>query len=306
MSSYVDDEIIRQQNEIIRQQNETTRQQNEKIRQQNEISRLQNEQERIEYYNQRTQELNSINEELQAKTEELNSVKIQLQTNTQEISSINTQIQNLFQSVSNGKSLIASAITDKGVTTSENDTFETMAENILLINTNSVDVDINTEGLLLYVNASKKMPINNTTWKSLIGSRAINLHNTTEAYFITKSDGSGYIDNVGKLYGTLEENLNLGTSMTLVMKINNNSINGWTELFATGMGDNAIRLTYGNNNNPILFAHDDVQNEYIKLSINQWYEVAVVLFSNKIDYYLNGNLVGTSTVDSTASTDVLY
>ena len=219
---------------------------------------------------------------------------------------INGAINELFQSVSNGKSLIASAITDKGVMTSENDTFETMAENILLINTNSVDVDINTEGLLLYVNASKKMPINNTTWKSLIGSRAINLHNTTEAYFITKSDGSGYIDNVGKLYGTLEENLNLGTSMTLVMKINNNSINGWTELFATGMGDSAISLTYGNNNNPILFAHDDVQNEYIKLTINQWYEVAVVLFSNKIDYYLNGNLVGTSTLNSTASTDGLY
>ena len=64
MSSYYEDEVIRQQNEIIRQQNETTRQQNEKIRQQNEISRLQNEQERIEYYNQRKEEINSINEQL--------------------------------------------------------------------------------------------------------------------------------------------------------------------------------------------------------------------------------------------------
>ena len=135
MSSYVDDEIIRQQNEIIRQQNETTRQQNEKIRQQNEISRLQNEQERIEYYNQRTQELNSINEELQAKTEELNSVKIQLQTNTQELNSINGQLQELFQSVSNGKSLIASAIADMGVSTLATDTFEVMANNIRNITT---------------------------------------------------------------------------------------------------------------------------------------------------------------------------
>ena len=149
MSSYVDDEIIRQQNEIIRQQNETTRQQNEKIRQQNEISRLQNEQERIEYYNQRTQELNSINEQLQAKTEELNSVKIQLQTNTQEVNSINEelqakteelnsingQLQELFQSVSNGKSLIASAIADMGVSTLATDTFEVMANNIRNITT---------------------------------------------------------------------------------------------------------------------------------------------------------------------------
>ena len=35
-----------------------------------------------------------------------------------------------FQSVSNGKTLIASAITDKGVTTSNTDTFQTMANNI--------------------------------------------------------------------------------------------------------------------------------------------------------------------------------
>ena len=39
----------------------------------------------------------------------------------------------LFQSVSNGKSLIASAITDKGVATSNTDTFETMSNNIKLI-----------------------------------------------------------------------------------------------------------------------------------------------------------------------------
>ena len=40
-----------------------------------------------------------------------------------------------FQSVSNGKTLIASAITDKGVSTSNNDTFQTMANNIKSIST---------------------------------------------------------------------------------------------------------------------------------------------------------------------------
>lgn len=39
-------------------------------------------------------------------------------------------IDQLFQSVSNGKSQIASAITDKGVSTSASDSFATMAENI--------------------------------------------------------------------------------------------------------------------------------------------------------------------------------
>lgn len=39
-------------------------------------------------------------------------------------------IDEVFQSVSNGKSLIASAITDKGVDTLATDTFQTMADNI--------------------------------------------------------------------------------------------------------------------------------------------------------------------------------
>lgn len=44
-------------------------------------------------------------------------------------------IDQLFTSVSNGKSLIASAITDKGVSTSANDTFQQMATNISNIQT---------------------------------------------------------------------------------------------------------------------------------------------------------------------------
>ena len=39
-------------------------------------------------------------------------------------------ITELFQNVSNGKQLIATAITDKGVTTSSDSTFQTMATNI--------------------------------------------------------------------------------------------------------------------------------------------------------------------------------
>ena len=44
-------------------------------------------------------------------------------------------IDQLFTSVSNGKQQIASAITDKGVSTSANDSFATMAENIGKIST---------------------------------------------------------------------------------------------------------------------------------------------------------------------------
>ena len=53
----------------------------------------------------------------------------------------------LFQSVSNGKTLIASAITDKGVTTSNTDTFEVMAANI-----NKITTSISSDTLVLNYN----------------------------------------------------------------------------------------------------------------------------------------------------------
>lgn len=49
------------------------------------------------------------------------------------ISTLNGNVNNLFQSVSNGKSVIAEAITDKGVATSASDSYSTMASNIRAI-----------------------------------------------------------------------------------------------------------------------------------------------------------------------------
>ena len=43
---------------------------------------------------------------------------------------VEAKLNEVFQSVSNGKSLIASAITDKGITTAADATFQTMADNI--------------------------------------------------------------------------------------------------------------------------------------------------------------------------------
>ena len=47
-----------------------------------------------------------------------------------QITGLNTELSSLKSSVSNGKSLIASAITDKGISTASNATFQTMASNI--------------------------------------------------------------------------------------------------------------------------------------------------------------------------------
>ena len=52
------------------------------------------------------------------------------------ISQLETQVRDLFQSVSDGKTLVANAITGKGVSTSTTATFATMASNISKINTN--------------------------------------------------------------------------------------------------------------------------------------------------------------------------
>ena len=67
----------------------------------------------------------------------VNDVNSNFQNVENSISSLNGTVNNLFQSVSNGKSQIAGAITDKGVSTSANDSFSTMANNIRAISTSS-------------------------------------------------------------------------------------------------------------------------------------------------------------------------
>ena len=54
---------------------------------------------------------------------------------TNSIKTLNGTVNDLFQSVSSGKSKIAGAITDKGVPTSANDSYDTMASNIRAIST---------------------------------------------------------------------------------------------------------------------------------------------------------------------------
>lgn len=53
---------------------------------------------------------------------------------------VQTAIDQLFTSVSNGKNKIASAITDKGISTSSNDSFDVMAGNIGKIVTSTIGV----------------------------------------------------------------------------------------------------------------------------------------------------------------------
>ena len=60
--------------------------------------------------------------------------KTELDKTNAKLVQLETQVDDLFQSVSDGKTLVANAITDKGVSTATNATFATMATNIGKIN----------------------------------------------------------------------------------------------------------------------------------------------------------------------------
>lgn len=81
---------------------------------------------------------------------------------------VNKKFKELFQSVSNGKSLIASAITDKGVNTQEDATFSQMATNIRAIQTGGTGITPSgtktitsngTHDVTSYANADVNVPI---------------------------------------------------------------------------------------------------------------------------------------------------
>ena len=118
---------------------------------------------------------------------------------------IYTAINNLKTSVSEGKSLIASAITDKGVSTASSATFQTMANNIRSINQYTP--------VLLYTNLNVSAGIQNNASITLsnVNFNAFLIefkYTTIQAYF---NDGSpcGDKDNSAIIYYTKTQ-LNTG------------------------------------------------------------------------------------------------
>lgn len=77
-----------------------------------------------------TQKINEMDETIQSLNVEVDSELSTTSTNPVQNKVITQKLNEVFQSVSSGKSLIASAITDKGVITRSDATFETMADNI--------------------------------------------------------------------------------------------------------------------------------------------------------------------------------
>lgn len=128
------EEMKRIANENVRVDAEEQRINNEAIRQSNETKRQSNESTRMSRFN----EMEAIVAEWDGK----------MQTFEEEYTA---EMQQLFQSVSNGKSLIASAITDRGINTASDATFATMADNInLLTSTGGFIDDTESNNIFMY------------------------------------------------------------------------------------------------------------------------------------------------------------
>lgn len=95
------------------------------------------------------------------------------------IGSLNNTTKELFQSVSNGKSVVAEAITDKGIVTSATDTFTTMAGNIRNISTGGGSIDPN------FVNTSDATA---TASDILVGKMAYGQGNKIYGTLITRTE----------------------------------------------------------------------------------------------------------------------
>jgi hypothetical protein len=131
---------------------------------------------------------------------------------------IDTKYNELFQSVSNGKSLVASAITDKGITTDATATFATMASNIDNISTGvetydatAIETDV-LSGKTYYKDNVKKTG----TMPNYISKEIGGMYNTSSSTYtdigvydhynggnyleiITRPTSNGYVDSSTKL-----------------------------------------------------------------------------------------------------------
>ena len=79
-----------------------------------------------------------LNRQMNEYRTEINTFKSNMENDMKvKYDKVNTRLDEVFQSVSKGKGLVASAITDKGVSTDANASFSDMAANILLIDAGS-------------------------------------------------------------------------------------------------------------------------------------------------------------------------
>lgn len=100
---------------------------------------------------------------------------------------VQSAITELFTSVSEGKSLLAGAITDKGVSTSADDTFQQMAENVAAIESGgiftSVEINLSGDGTAQVYDCEQKQWISlSSSYVSVKTSNFLILHKGSDSF----------------------------------------------------------------------------------------------------------------------------
>ena len=182
-------------------------------------------------------------------------------------------INEVFQDVDNGKTLIASAITDKGVATSNNDTFQVMADNISKINSVITDVNINSYNIL------------KNNWK----------------FKLLSNEGTdiSYTDEISQSYDdSTFENISVPHDWAIYKEFNSASPGGFESGYLDG-GDGVYRIkldTVSLNGQKVFLYFDGVFMEsevYINgnlIGLNKWYNPFYFDITNSLNFDGNDTL----------------
>ena len=182
-------------------------------------------------------------------------------------------INEVFQDVDNGKTLIASAITDKGIATSNNDTFQVMADNISKINSVITDVNINSYNILKD-NWKFKLLSNNGTDRS-------------------------YTDEISQSYDdSTFENISVPHDWAIYKEFNSSSPGSYEGGYLDG-GDGVYRIkldTTSLNGQKVFLYFDGIFMEsevYINgnlIGLNKWYNPFYFDITNSLNFDGNDTL----------------
>ena len=177
------------------------------------------------------------------------------------------------QEMANGKTLIASAITDKGIATSNNDTFQTMADNISKINSVITDVNINSCNVL------------KDNWKFKLLSNG--------------GTNTSYIDEISQNYDdSTFENISVPHDWAIYKEFNSASFGGYESGYLDG-GDGIYRIkldTTSLNGQKVFLYFDGIFMEsevYINgnlIGLNKWYNPFYFDITNSLNFDENDTL----------------
>ena len=182
-------------------------------------------------------------------------------------------INEVFQDVDNGKTLIASAITDKGIITSNNDTFQVMADNISKINSVITDANINSYNIL------------KDNWKFKLLSNG--------------GTNTSYTDEVSQNYDdSTFENISVPHDWAIYKEFNSASLGGYESGYLDG-GDGVYRIkldTTSLNGQKVFLYFDGIFMEsevYINgnlIGLNKWYNPFYFDITNSLNFNENDTL----------------